>query len=347
MKLMIGRSIGTYTLAITGGVLFWALRLPLAWILGPVALLMVYKLLVKKETYSSSFIRNTGFNLMGIQIGLTFSSHTFSSVLPYLLPYTFLSLMIIAISLCLAVVISKRTSVDLTTSMIGSAPGGLSAMIAVSDSLRGNTILVTIFQTIRLISVLFIVPFIAVHFLYQDHASSAGGALAADRDGPFWTVLFYFVAFITGYLLKNKIPASFIIIPMLSFGLLQSLGFSVYELPNIWFIAAQLVIGAHLGHTIELRDVIKAGRYCAYYFVLALLLITCSLVLGCLLSLWTDMNLTTAILSLAPGGLIEMAVTAGGAGGDPAIVSSLQIIRLLTIVLLLPFLFKKFIPKLI
>lgn len=57
------------------------------------------------------------------------------------------------------------------------------------------------------------------------------------------------------------------------------------------------------------------------------------------------MDLVTAVLSLAPGGLVEMALTAQAAGGQPAIVSSLQMIRLLTIVIILPIFYQKFLPK--
>lgn len=57
------------------------------------------------------------------------------------------------------------------------------------------------------------------------------------------------------------------------------------------------------------------------------------------------MSIVTAVLSLAPGGLVEMAITAQNTGGQPSIVSSLQTIRLLTIVLLLPIVFQWILPR--
>jgi uncharacterized protein len=50
----------------------------------------------------------------------------------------------------------------------------------------------------------------------------------------------------------------------------------------------------------------------------------------------TSLDYVTAILSIAPGGLFEMVLTAYSLGGDPAVVSSLQLIRILVIVIGVP-----------
>ncbi|WP_276245352.1 AbrB family transcriptional regulator [Virgibacillus profundi] len=46
--------------------------------------------------------------------------------------------------------------------------------------------------------------------------------------------------------------------------------------------------------------------------------------------------MSTANLSIAPGGLFEMVLTASSVGGDPAIVSALQLTRILIIVVFVP-----------
>ncbi|WP_079530067.1 AbrB family transcriptional regulator [Halobacillus hunanensis] len=326
----------TYLIALIGGLLFAFLALPLPWILGPVTLLILYKIKIDHQTQSSSLLRDLAFWLLGIQIGLTFQSETWANIGPYLMPYTLFSFAIMATSLSFAFVLSKRSAMEAKTTLIGSVPGGLSAMIAVSESLQGNTVLITIFHTIRLLSVLFIIPFAATHWLYTNE-SAAVAVETETASGSFWTLLIYLASLVAGYVLRDKIPASLIIVPMLLIGICQTIGIALLPLPDSIFIGAQLMIGVHLGHKIVLNDVIRAGRYCGYFFGLALLLISLSFLFGFILSEWTDMALTTAILSLAPGGLVEMALTAKDAGADPAIVSSLQTIRLLTIVLFMPF----------
>ncbi|GGC88233.1 monooxygenase [Thalassobacillus devorans] len=335
----------SFLISIAGGGIFLYLHFPLPWILGPVAFLLIYKVTTKKATAASLKLWNLSFGFLGIQIGNTFTADTFSSVAPYLIPYSIFTFLLIAISLLNAYVISRYIEIDAKTSMLGSVPGGLSAMLALSDSLRGNTVLVTILHTIRLVTVLFAIPFMATHFFASDKTQGAASA-SSHVQGEWYTILFYIAAFLLGFLLQKRIPASLVIVPMLITGGIQSLGMPLFELPGVIFIFAQLSLGVYLGNSVSITDVIRAGRYCFYYFGLALFVILVSFGLGYLLTQWTGMELSTAILSIAPGGLIEMALTADAAGGDPSIVSSLQMIRLLMIVLLLPFLLQWLLPKL-
>ncbi|WP_143522447.1 AbrB family transcriptional regulator, partial [Pseudomonas sp. 2822-17] len=84
-----------------------------------------------------------------------------------------------------------------------------------------------------------------------------------------------------------------------------------------------------IGKNISIRELQQGGKYCLIYFSLAIILILISFILGVFLSLFTTLDLPTAMLSVAPGGLIEMVLTATAVGADPGIVSSLQLIRVL------------------
>ncbi|UTR14799.1 AbrB family transcriptional regulator [Salipaludibacillus sp. LMS25] len=55
-----------------------------------------------------------------------------------------------------------------------------------------------------------------------------------------------------------------------------------------------------------------------------------------LLESMTSMDLPTALLSTAPGGLVEMVLTASIVGADPAIVTVLQLTRVMIIILVAP-----------
>src|SRR5690606_21705204 len=117
-------------------------------------------------------------------------------------------------------------------------------------------------------------------------------------------------------------------------------GFALLHLPDFCYVAAQLILGLDLGYSVSVENIKKSAKYCLYYFFLNIGVILFTFLMGFLFTLFTPMNIVSAILSFAPGGLVEMAVTAQEVGGDPAIVGSLQMIRLLIIVLFLPFLLK-------
>ncbi|WP_234400703.1 AbrB family transcriptional regulator [Virgibacillus senegalensis] len=336
----------TYFVGTIGGLLFHWLHLPLPWILGPVTSLILFKLIPYTKTTASLRLRKVSFSILGIQIGSTFTAATLPTVFPYLFPYTGLTLLLIALSLVSAYLIAKWVKIDVTTSLLGSIPGGLSTVLAMSDSFRGNTVLVTIFQTIRLVAVLFIIPFSATHLFFEQGHIKQGSVLLQVEEGPEWTIALFIAAFMLGLLLQKWVPASLVIIPMLITALLQINGIALYQLPSGAYLFAQLTIGVYLGNSISVKDLQKAGRLSLYFLCLAILLIATSFLFGFLFSWLTNLNAATAVLSLAPGGLIEMALTAQSVNGDPSVVSSLQMIRLLTIVLILPFFLKWLLKRL-
>ncbi|PAD21997.1 AbrB family transcriptional regulator [Terribacillus saccharophilus] len=335
----------SYLIALIGGCLFTLLHLPLPWILGPVTGLLLSKIFWNNRTAASQPLRKVSYWLLGIQIGNTFTVHTFHNVQPYLLIYTLLTLLLIAICMVNAYMVSKWVNVDMKTSMLGSIPGGLSAVSALSESMKANTGLVTIFQTIRLVSILFIIPFAATH-LFMDAGSQGAVQLPQTEQGAWWTIGLYVIMYIIARLTNRFIPSSLVIVPMLLTAILQVSGMHLYQFPHLFFVAAQLTIGVYLGHSISIRDLKKAGRLCLYYTGLSILLILLCFGLGFLFSKFTSLNMATSVLSMAPGGLVEMALTAQTTGGDPSIVSSLQTIRLLLVVLVLPLLLQWTLPKL-
>ncbi|MCA0983096.1 AbrB family transcriptional regulator [Halobacillus yeomjeoni] len=327
-------------MAFVFGLVFKSMNLPLPWILGPVFGLLMMKMLFRIKTTSFAPLKNIGFSLLGIGIGFMFTSKTFEHVVPYILPYTVLTMILILISLYAAYIIAEKTALDKPTSLIGSAPGGLSVMIATSESLNGNTVLVTIFHAIRLLAVLSIIPYTVIHF-FNKTENFPLRSVSESGEGPWWPLFIYVILYMIALMLHRRIPAAMVLLPMIAVGCLRTVSFPLFELPGVLFILAQLIIGVHLGNSINISDIKKAGKYAWIYSGLSVMMIMISFLFGGLLHMWTGMDVATAILSLAPGGLIEMGLTAKEAGADAPLVSSLQMVRLFLIVLVLPGLFKR------
>lgn len=338
---MLSDIIKTYLIAFPGGLLFNFLHMPIPWILGPVVFVVLAKSFTILDSKTVPVAKHMAFVLLGIQIGLTFSAETFRSIGPYLFPYTILTSVMIAISLLAGLYIARFGAVDKTTALVGSSPGGLSAMIAVSESMKGNSALVTIFHTLRLISVLFIIPFYVTHGNFAVSTTVVDGVMEDMNHDSMFTLPLYLAAGFIGWRMRAWVPAALVIVPMLMIGSLQTLGVPFYPLPEILFTLAQFFIGTYLGHTVSLSEIVSAGKTCLAFLALAISMIGIGIGMAFLLSWWTTMDVKTAVLALAPGGLVEMSITAEQTGGEPAIVSSLQTIRLLMIVLFLPWLFKK------
>ncbi|MEH7223272.1 AbrB family transcriptional regulator [Bacillus sp. JJ1566] len=325
----------SYIVAGFGGVMFYFLHFPIPWVLGPMTFMIVYKAVTHRNMVVSARLYNIGLATLGIYFGLSFTKETFLTVYPYIIPFLITTILLLTASVVNSIFVTRFIKIDPMTSVFGSIPGGLSEMVAASHSLKANSAMVTIFQTVRLLTVVFMVPFIVSHWFL----SSAGNAYEATRNSgsvPVYVYLWFGLALLVGWLLRNKLPAAYVIGPLAVTAILGIVGVGLPSIPQWFLILAQITVGMKMGNNINLRDLKIGGKYCGVYFVLTLVLIAISFGFGYIFAIFSDLNLPTAILSLAPGGIVEMVLTATAIGADPAIVSSLQLIRLLFIILIVP-----------
>ncbi len=327
----------TASLIITG--VFLLLHFPLPWILGPLITVFILNWLITEPLAQNKTILQISFLLTGAQIGSTFTSNTLSKVIPYFIPFLIITLVLIYVCMKSGEMLAKYAKIEPSTGVLGSIPGGLSVMVAMSDSMNANTGLVAIFHTIRLMAVLFLVPLMASFMFIQSDPQQALTNSAIELN--VWTVLLYFLLFGMAYLLRYKIPAPYVLIPMLVIASLKLLSVPVSDVPVSLYHVAQVSIGIHLGLSITMSDLKKAGNFSWVFFLFTCFIIVISTGLGYIFAKLSDLSFATAMLSLAPGGLVEMAITAGEVDADPSIVGSLQLIRLLFIIMVLPFILKK------
>jgi uncharacterized protein len=339
------RVLETYIVAGLTGLLFYHLHSPIPWMLGAITGMLLWKTVVKRKVAAPKALSNSGLIVLGTYFGLSFTKETLATIAPYIFPFLVVAVLLIVINIFNSIAVTKWTHIDKVTSVFASVPGGLSEMVAASESLNANTALVTIFQTIRLLTVVFLVPSIVVYWLNGNLAASGATAqaAAASSDGHYaWFLLSIFGAL----LLRNVIPAAYVVGPLAVTAAMHVVGVNLPSLPAWLIILAQISVGMNMGNRITLEDIKLGGKFGWVYFLLALVLIVLSFGCGYLFAKLTNLPLATALLSLAPGGLVEMVLTAQTVGGDPAIVSSLQFVRFLLVIIVVPnvlkWVFRKF-----
>ncbi|UOQ85823.1 AbrB family transcriptional regulator [Gracilibacillus salinarum] len=327
-----------YLLAFLGAVLLYFAHIPLPWILGPLLIIFIYNTVTPITLSQNKWLLNISFLFTGCQIGATFTTETLEEVIPYFIPFFIITVLLIYACMKSGEILANYAGISKTTGVLGSIPGGLSVMVEMSDSLKANTGLVAIFHTIRLMAVLMIVPLLASFmFTHTDSAAMTSERLAFNG----WTALLYGVLFVLAYILRLKIPAPFVLVPMLVIACFKVSGVEVGDVPVSLYHFAQVSIGIHLGLSISMTDIKKAGNFSWIFFLFTCVIIVLSVGLGYVFAAMSNLSFATAMLSLAPGGLVEMAITAGEVNADPAIVGSLQLVRLLFIILILPVALKK------
>ena len=340
----IARLIETCMIGIIGGYVFTLINFPLPWVLGALTFVMLWQGITSRSANWPNPLKSGGFMVLGIYFGLYFTMDTFMTIGPYLLPYLFVTCLLILASVFISILVTRWINVDKVTSVFGSIPGGLSEMVIASEALKANTSFVVIFQTVRLMTVLFIVPAVILYFFSGQEVATIGGTGATFELGG-WDYFWFLIPALLGILFRNLIPAGLVVVPMALTAIMNISGIDLASIPVVVLHAAQVAVGIGLGKNISFHDLKLGGKYCLVYFAVSLSLIVISFGLGGLLAHFTTLDLTTAILSIAPGGLIEMVLTGAMIGADPAVISALQLMRILVIIIFVPSLLKWFFRK--
>lgn len=145
--------------------------------------------------------------------------------------------------------------------------------------------------------------------------------------------------------LKLKLPAGALLGAMIAVAV-ANLGFGyVGQIPPNFRTAAQMVVGGILGLSITRQTVASLRTMLLPAVVLVVAMISLSLVAGFILAKVTGMDLTTALFSSSPGGMTEMTLTSMSFGADTPTVALLQLLRMISIVSIMPLILKIVLKK--
>lgn len=226
----------------------------------------------------------------------------------------------------------RHTTINFTSCLLGCVPGGLSQMVILAAEMKDTDLTaVTIMQALRMLSVVFVIPFLTINVI------SGGGSAA--QDVPLETVLkFAAIAIVSAFIGKKlHLPTPTLLGPVIGTGAyLVWSGGTAPVVPPFWLDTAQLFVGAYIGSCIDLQKIKSYHGMGPVLLFGVLLVLAVSMVLGFLISRFTGIDLATAFLSTAPGGLSEMGIAALVVGADAGTMTAYQLTRVLFIMGIFP-----------
>lgn len=235
----------------------------------------------------------------------------------------------------------RHTKINFTSCLLGCVPGGLSQMVILADEIRdADLTAVTIMQTLRMLSVVFVIPFLTIHVLAGSSHAAASAGTAVHAAGSLAEILTYAAVAVLGAVFAKKIhlPTAPMLGPILSTAAFVVItGTAAPVVPVHYINAAQVLVGAYIGSSVDLT---RLHQYHGMGKVLlggVLLVLLVSMGMGCIISEVTGTDLATAFLATAPGGLTEMGITALVVGADSSTMVAYQLTRLLFIMLVFPY----------
>ena len=327
----------TGLVAIPGGLLFDFLHIPLPWMLGPLTVTLPYNALSGQRARWSVRFRNTGLIVIGYSMGRTVTFETTQQILAGLPGMAAATLLTVLFCLGTGYITHRRTGISLASGVLGSMPGGLAQMIILSEEVRdADVTVVTLMQMTRILAVVFIVPFVAIHGMAHPHS----GVLPLSGMAVPWnlSVLPAILAAPLGawlaYLLKLPIP--FLLGPIFATTAAVLAGCPAPPVPGPLIRTAQLFFGIYMGIVITLESLRRLGKVLPYAVGGAVLLVAFTYLVAFGLTVVTPANLLSAFLGTAAGGLAEMGIVALALGADVTFVLSYQLFRLFSILLVMP-----------
>lgn len=328
-------------LSVTVGALFALVNVPLPWTLGPITAISLYSLKTGERMYWPITVRNTALIVLGYAMGRPFTVETGYKILEHLPLMLIATFITVFVGILVGYITHRKTGISLETCLLGCVPGGLSQMVVLAEEMENtDQTAVTIMQTIRMLSVVFSVPFLTMHVLHDGNplAAAASYHMASSNE-----ILIYSCVAITGAFLARflRLPTAFLLGPILfTGGFILATGIPAPIVPSYMISIAQICVGTYIGSSINLA---KIKRYhglmpCLFVGVAGVLLV--SLLTGYMVVKLTSVSFVTAFLSTAPGGLAEMGITALIVGADISTMTAYQLVRLLFIMLLFPLIVK-------
>ena len=324
-----GALLATFAVGIAGGTVAYLLHFPLPYMTG--SLLVTAALgLAGVPVRSLWQARAAGQFVTGAAVGTTFTAAilvTILTLLPVIMLAAVLSMLIGALG---ALLLMRMVKLDPKTALLAAMPGGVIEMQNVAARVGADPLPITVLQTMRVGLTVCAAPFL-VSWLVDDATRQA----VMERETMSWLLLLALMAgsFVGGLALYAfRLPNCWFLGSLLVMSALGALGLIEGRVPNIILLVAQVIVGISIGTQYKhefltrLLRLLLASLVTVPFALLALALLAAgyAAVLG--------FPTATMILSLAPAGIAEMALTGKVLGLNAALITGFQIVRIVIVV---------------
>ncbi len=331
----------TLFIAFIGGLIFTALGTPIPWLLGPMTAVLIGSRFA--ELYWPGYVRNTGMIIVGYSIGLSFTKAALVGIMGKLPSMLLMTVLLVTFCAGIAFVVSRLTGVDYPTVLTGSIPGGLSQMILFAEEMKGIDITtVTFLQVARLVMIIFFVPFLIMGPFFKNNHIVSDSSFGHDAVQPSGALLltilvFALVCIVCAFLARRlRFPTPFMLGPILGTAVLGISGFFGPALPSSLLDLSQFMIGGYIGLLLKPEKLQHKTRVISLALLSGMVMILGSIGLSLLLDYFYHISPSTSFLSVAPGGMDQMAILAHNVHADLSMVTGYQLFRLFFIYFAVP-----------
>ena len=321
--------------ALAGGGLAHLTGIPLGWLVGSLllsALFTVYGL----DLAMTDTVRKFGQVVAGFCVGLFFTPEVGERIvdLGWLMVLT--GLLSLLASAGLAMVFYRVADCDRKSAFFAMMPGGLAEMAGFAHQFGADTTLISVSQTLRVITIVLTLP----PLLLLLDGAPRGPVTEHLIMGPWLVAAGLGLSAVSAIALQRLR----IFNPWLLGGIFVGIAFGILPdqhvyAPQVLRSLAQIAIGAALGARFRWGVLKAAGiRFVPASLAFTLMLMGFNAAMA--FAAWRFIDISTALLATAPGGIAEMSLTAEAMRLAPPLVTAWQLVRILIVALFTGPLFK-------
>ncbi len=327
-------------LGAAGGALFAYFRAPLPWMIGASVVTTAAALAgapVQVPRRSNAVV----VPILGVMLGSAFTPETLADLTAWWPSVTALLLYAALMAGAFSMLLSRRFGFDAASAYFSSVPGGNLAMYTVGTAMGGDARTISLIHNTRALLTVITIPFWFRLFQGYEPAGFAVPGPAANAIG-LDDALVLGVSAVLGYWVANlaRVPAPFLIGPMLLSAAAHVAGLTEASPPGILVAIAQVLIGTSMGCRFTGFSIRDVANLMAIGALMALVMKSAAAAAAGVISELTGLSFAALLLAFAPGGLAEMALISLALGIDTAFVSTHHLIRLSAIMLLAPVFFR-------
>ncbi|MGF1479935.1 MAG: AbrB family transcriptional regulator [Cyanophyceae cyanobacterium] len=318
-----------------------------AWIFGGMGagaiVFRIYRMLRRHPLKPNKIGRKIGQGMVGLSIGFAIANSNLLAASSRLPLFIFLTLFMLLCGSGIGYVYARISHTNLLNAMLATVPGGVATMSSIAADYGRNVSVVASVQTLRITSVILIIPLIAGTSGAAHPTTFSLGDAVVERDPTYLLVLtLSILAAWLGVTLARqfRIPgASFFGSLVVGIGFSYGIGTAFPELnftpPPVMSLMGQLLLGMTVGEAwsncAELQK-----KNLTYAMIPVALTIASGFVAATVAMSLTSWDWLTCLLVTAPGGSTEMILVALALDHHPEIVTVAHSVRLMALNLSLP-----------
>jgi len=338
------KTIALLAIAMVVGISFSWLHVPVGWLLAPMLVGIAYAIIQGSRQPLPPAFKMVGQVIIGIFTATRFSPETLSVATTYALPLLLCVFTTGSLSMFNGYLLSRWAGIDRTTAFLGFIPGAASSIVAMSEEMGADALTVALIQYVRVLLVVLLLPTTASLLFPVNPGTQVAAPVAMTNNLPSLPIILnLLVLAVCGVLgvwggRRLRLPSSGFLGPfivgLVTFWILP------YQLqvPQFLFCAGLLLVGLSIGVQFDWQIAQKLLKAVLIEVGLVILLILSCLAVGYEFHLVTHVDTITAVLGFTPGGIEAMIATVMQLGGDTGLVLAMQLTRMLSILLIAPWL---------